>query len=219
MTKKQPFTRAPSGLYLPKDHHSVSDWDHNPEAIWSLDFTQFVSAPRSLRLSGDGAPGTISLFLCRVGTTPYLPQGRLITYHRIQHLSQAIMLYFRNQAALGTANRANTYELSIVSPSWGVDRRVNNVPTTIGTRTTSTTPDTWERFRTTWWNGTTPEGVPALTISLDKYIAGEWIQQGDWLYDTENMWATSDINRCGPGGFEVSYAYLWHDDTEVWGPI
>lgn len=219
MENKKRFVKHPSGLYLPKDHHSVSDWDHNPEAIWSLDDTQFVSVPRSLRLSGEGAPGTISLFLCRVGTTPYLPQGRLITYIRTQYTYQAHLLYFRNQAALGGADRANTYELSILFNAWGVDRRVNNVPTSIGAGATSTPPDTWARFRLTWWNGTTPEGVPALTISLDKYIAGEWVQQGDWLYDTENMWATSDINRCGPGGYEVSYAYLWHDDTEVWGPV
>ena len=82
----------------------------------------------------------------------------------------------------------------------------------------SFSPTIWERLRLTWWNGVTPEAQPALAASLDMEVAGEWVQQGDWLYDTGNFWADTEINRCGPGVYQAINRYYWIDDTQVWGP-
>ncbi|GAI34328.1 unnamed protein product, partial [marine sediment metagenome] len=55
-------------------------------------------------------------------------------------------------------------------------------------------------------------------VSLYKEIAGEWVQQGDTLHDTDNQWKDSEINRVGIGAITELGHKQYYDDTEIWAP-
>lgn len=200
------------------EHHSVSDWDFTPGAVYTLDTAQYVSSPRSLRIGGAGGSDDNTIFLCRITATLNLPQGRLVTYHRSQTGMLSKSFPFRNQAALGSASQANMYQVVITVGEWQFTKRVGGVLTIIATQALTTNPNVWVRDRVTWWNGVTPLNVPALSVMLERYVGDAWVQQGDWVYDEANLWKDSSINRCGIGAWEDIYYYSWLDDTEIWAP-
>ncbi len=215
--------KPPTGLSLPPtltppEHHSVSDWDKNADATYMLDTAQFVSAPKSLRISGPGSTSPDTAFLCRIADTLNLPQGRLSTHLRCEDTDIMIHIYFRLQSALGIVFLQNGYRIRYLGDSIALHKIIGDTPTPIGYFAVVTNINTWYHDRWTWWNGRNPDAEEALTVMMERYIAGEWVQQDDWLYDTENRWKDSDINRCGIGGYEFLGKWTWFDDTLIYAP-
>lgn len=213
------FLPQKRALLLPPKHHSVSDWDRSAATTYVLDDTQYVSAPRSLKVGGAGAEFALKLFLCREATTQNLPQGRIVTWHRRSAEGYWPGIAFRNQSALGSVSRDNGYELAVRHTGYSLWRYVAAAETFIGSRDLTTNNLTWYQDRITWWNGLTADGEDALTLMLERYLAGEWVQQGDWLYDTANQFKDSETNRCGLRITQHEDHPVWFDDTEIWGPL
>lgn len=200
-------------------HHTVSDWDRNPDAAWTLDDAYYISAPRSLKLGSLSPTDVLNIWLHRIAGAQCLPQGRIITYHRLTLIGEYPQVFFRNQAPLGSAVDTNTYRFMIERDFWYVDRIVNGIPHRLAIQDLETLALMWHRDRITWWNGESMEGISAITISLEREIDGVWVQQGDWVYDIANQWKDSAVNRCGIGYYQNADKYGWFDDTEIWVPV
>lgn len=201
------------------EHHTVSDWDFWDTASYDLYTGLYVSPPSSLRVFTPNVVIRNKHTLCRVATTLNLPQGRLVTAVYKTWDSQRLYYSFRNQAALGAGDHLNCYLVGITYSTWWIQRLVNGLLGWSDSQPNVATKNTWEYFRLTWWNGKTPAGVDALAATLEKYIAGEWVKQGEVVYDTGNQFKDSEINRCGPGIVGVEQGYpTYIDDTEIWGP-
>jgi len=210
------FTRK-GKIYLPK-HHSVADWDfENGATNRSLSATQFVSAPTSLKMISPTWVDTYETILCRIDTTQCLPQGEIRNWHykHEQHLDPAC---FRNQAALGSANHANCYSIYLAGTNCYLGRYIANVLSIRAQTTCQVTIDTWQHWRVVFWNGLNPDLLEALCVSLYREVAGEWVQEGETMYDTDNSFKDSATNRCGFIARFYAHIQYW-DDTEIWGPV
>jgi hypothetical protein len=129
------------------------------------------------------------------------------------------MAMFRNQAPLGQANYSNTYYVLNSSTQWGLVRRINDSATTIGYTGLSSSGLTWEHWRIVFWDGINPSYQEALCVEVYKEIEGEWIKQGDTIYDTASQWKTSEINRIGFHCTTANSKRQCWDDTEIWKAI
>lgn len=217
-SKKHELILPSSKLVLPS-HHSVSDWDKNPDATYTLDTGQYVSPPSSLRLSGPGSTNPDTAFICRTIETRNLPQGQLVTSWRSTFIDSDVMLYFRCQSALGIVFLQNTYRIRYIEGSIALHRIVGDVKYAVGYWAADTDINTWWRDRFTWWNGRNLDGEDALTVMMERYIDPDWIQIDNWIYDTNNRWKDSDLNRVAIGGYEHAGGnFTWFDDTEIWAP-
>ncbi|MBA7642498.1 hypothetical protein ES703_50193 [subsurface metagenome] len=201
------------------EHHSVSDWDFEHGATnRSLSAAQFISPPTSLRILEPTTATFMDVILCRVPATQCLPQGEVRSwvhsYYRNLHVAQ-----FRNQKPLGSANQNNGYQIYLAMNVASLGRYINNVYSERDSTTCETFVSTWTRYRVVFWNGTTPGDVAALCVNLYREVAGEWVQEGSTMYDTDNSWADSEINRIG---FRARSTYnhpQYWDDTELWAPV
>lgn len=200
-------------------HHSVSDWDFQDSLIYSLTPIYYISPPTSLKLERRGGYPAEGAVLCRIATTQNLPQGRVITAGRKAYDANNFKVTFRNQAPLGSSAMNNCYMATLEKTRWLLHSYIDGTPTIIGTQAATSDPGTWEFLRITWWNGMTPAGEEALAVTMEKYIAGEWVKQGDTIYHEANLWKDSEINRCGLSCYVIGADYyVWYDDTEIWGP-
>jgi len=78
--------------------------------------------------------------------------------------------------------------------------------------------DEWTHWRTVFWNGENEQGQNALAVQLFKEVEGQWVQQGDTYFDTDQLWKNSATNRMGIGAYNKSGAVYYFDDTELWIP-
>lgn len=205
-------------LLLPK-HHSIADWDFNDNTCRILDPALYISEPSSLRMYRPGPtepPAVIAL--CRIAETQCLPQGELRTWARSHVAAGEIVLTFRNQAALGTSNADNEYDWHIYSPFAQCVSRVGGDETILGSVPLTVETDTWYHWRCCWWNGYTPEAEEAICMEFYQEEAGEWIKKGDTIYDTNNHWKDSEVNRVGIRSCPTYTLTFYFDDTEIWGP-
>jgi len=201
------------------EHHSVADWDFTPGAGYALNATQFVSPPTSLMVAQYNGSHQRPAILCRIAETLCIPQGEVRTWHRTWSRAHPFRLYFRNQHALGGADYENTYYWDIANNLASLHRVVAGGLTPIGNFVVSFANNTWYHWRTVYWNGTTPGGTPTLAVMLFLEVAGEWVQQGVTLYDTDNQWKDSEINRSGLGYYVPAGVGGFFDDTEIWGAV
>lgn len=199
-------------------HHTLADWDYEQGALYrSLSATYFISAPTSLKYTIP-AGGASSVNLCRIPATQVLPQGEVRTWVRrpSPHFMPAV---FRSQAALGTADNLNNYQIHLTYTTALLVRYLAGVYSQRDNTTCYSAVDEWRHTRVFWYNGKTPGEVPALCVDLYREVAGEWIKEGETMYDTDNSWKDSAINRCGFRPlFEKNYP-CYFDDTEIWGPV
>jgi hypothetical protein len=199
-------------------HHTVSDWDFQFGAQYrTLDDTFFISAPTSLKL-GPPPGGWNNAVLCRIPATLCLPQGELRTWLR----SSTGFVYpalFRNQAPLGTANFNNGYYMRIAAPNLQLTRVIGGTPSVRDSCGGTFTVNTWTHLRFFYYNGLTPGEEEALCVDAYEEIDGEWVKFPDTLYDTDNTWKDSEINRSGFFSALSEGARNWWDDTEIWGPV
>ncbi len=200
-------------------HHSVSDWDFSAGISYILDNAFFVSPPSSLKLFGITAPAVLRLNLCRLPDTLNLPEGEVRSWTRYEHAMWPPRLFFRNQTALGSAVYSNTYFWVLQANVAYFARYFLGAYRVIGQFAISMNINTWEHWRCVWWNGTTPGHDEAIAVDLYKEVAGLWVQQGSTLYDTDNKWKDSAINRAGIGFTDRDNYDVWFDDTEIWGPV
>jgi len=200
-------------------HHSVVDWDfqHGPQ-YRSLSATQYVSAPTSLRFLKPTLGTWRNAVLCRHPDAQCLPQGEVRTWVWAYYTGRCVAL-FRNQKALGNAAFANTYGLFVTTATATLIRYINSVYSVRDSTTCIGHQNHWDHYRVFWYNGKTPGDVPALCVDVYYESAGEWVKQGDTLYDTANYWKDSGTNRAGFRGYsEANHPQYW-DDTEIWGPV
>lgn len=201
-------------------HHTVVDWDYSANITKTLDTTTFVSAPSSLKLTTALAENLLTAILCRIVNTQCIAQGEVRSWFKTNWSYSLYHLLFRNQAALGTSNMTNTYFWLIQWDRAHLYRYVAGVLSDIGiVWFTAITYSNWNHFRTIYWNGKNLAGVDALASELYREIAGVWTKLGDTLYDTDNKWKDSAVNRSGIGGRLYNTVFTWADDTEIWGAV
>lgn len=215
--KPPPSFTKKGDLLIPK-HHSVSDWDMQFGAPkTSLSTTRYVSAPSSLRVLEPTGDHYLDVVLCRVAETLCLPQGevRNWVWHKIIAVHTAC---FRNQAVLGTADRLNCYYVHLSGEIVRLYRIVGGTPSLRDQTTYQPFYETWTHLRVLFWNGLTPELVEALCVNLYREVAGDWEKEGETMYDTDNYWKDSEINRVGFIPYSTGNLEEYWDDTEIWGP-
>jgi hypothetical protein len=199
-------------------HHSLTDWDwQHGDTGRSLSDLFFVSAPTSLEMTA-GPERFLSNILCRIPATLCIPQGEVRTWVRGPHPSFTPCL-FRNQAPLGTSDHENCYFIGVAYGISYLYRRVDGSSYYPDTSVCYTAANVWLHYRTFWYNGLTPGEVPALCVDIYLEVDGEWVKQGETLYDTVNAFKDSEINRCGIRANVSSDTSVYHDDTEIWGPV
>ncbi|MBA7611136.1 hypothetical protein ES703_18360 [subsurface metagenome] len=203
---------------MSKSHHTLADWDFEYGAQYrSLASDYFISAPTSLKHTL--CPATIlNTVLCRIPETQCLPQGEVRIWCR-RYAGGFYPAIFRNQAALGTSNDINCYQIDISGNTAFFYRRLNHIPTLQGQTPCYNPAEEWVHYRVFWYNGKTPGDADALCVDIYVEVAGEWYKQGNTMYDTNPYWGDSEINRCGFGVQLLSGHTRWHDDTEIWGPV
>lgn len=199
-------------------HHSISDFDKTNNAVWRLSDTEFISAPTSLAIGGSECQEEDTPFLCKIADTLDLPEGQLETLHTGIPSGDNSVLYFRNQRANGGSNAENTYSMRIRGLKVEFRVWVAGIFTDLDEIALVTEDDRWYRDRITWWNGLDPHCDPALVIMFERYTGPDWTQIGEWLYDTNNRWKTSGINRCGPGGWQMDDNIIYIDNTRIFKP-
>ncbi|MCM8802844.1 MAG: hypothetical protein NC827_06010 [Candidatus Omnitrophica bacterium] len=205
---------------------ATNDWDFNTTS-WALDTSIYVSSPSSLRATG------VDYILCKYTGTTVLPQGRITTYFKGRYNYHGtpcwLGLMFRNQTAIGSAGRTNTYlavwASSSASPysDFTLYIDVNGTLTTLYQVSSyldrPDNLDVWNEYRLTWW---TDLGGAGLMVRFEFNRAGTWKKILNDLNHSANQWVNSTINRCGFGHpFDPTYymAFLdWVDDTIIWGP-
>lgn len=200
-------------------HHSVVDWDFRTGTVKVLYTDFYVSAPSCLLIYRSNGGIDYPAVLCRIAETLCIAQGEVRTWHRANDRTRSFFLFFRNQHALGGADYENSYLWAITGDWAYLSRYIGGVPVEIGHFAVSWANNEWNHWRTVYWNGKTLAGEDALAVDLYKKVAGEWVQQGETLYDTENQWADSEINRSGIGCWTQYGKVHWFDNTEIWGEV
>lgn len=201
------------------EHHTLADWDFQYGATnRSLSAEQFISSPTSLRIMKAGSGFWSDTVLCRIPATLVLPQGEVRTWVRSVDASKNVAT-FRNQAALGSANWANSYVLTVAYDKATLWRYIADVYTNVDETPCTDSVSQWGHYRVFWYNGKTPGEEDALCVDVYKEIDSEWIKQGSTLYDTTNAFKDSGINRAGFIPLSRYDNRQYWDDTEIWGPV
>lgn len=198
--------------------HSVADWDFEHGATnRSLSAEQFISPPTSLRILEPTTATFLDVILCRLPETLCLPQGEVRNWH-YGYYRNLHPIVFRNQAPLDSANFQNGYHIYLAFTSAILYRHTLGVVAERDRTTCETFINTWTHYRVLFYNGVTPGGVAALCVNLYREVAGEWVQEGETMYDTDNSWKDSEINRIGFNARSTyNHPQFW-DDTEIWAP-
>ncbi|MBA7589258.1 hypothetical protein ES708_31339 [subsurface metagenome] len=205
-------------IKLKSEHHTLTDWDFQYGAAGRLlDNSTYISEPTSLKMFTTNGRMR-SAILCRIPGTLVLPQGEVRTWIRVTRPNYCPAM-FRNQSPLGNPTFLNCYYIWLAYTTASLHRFVDGADTGVAYTTCYTVALTWVHYRTFWYNGKTPGDVPALCVDLYREIAGEWSKMGDTLYDTDNMWKDSEINRTGVWAWVADNEDEWYDDTEIWGPV
>ncbi|MBA7544146.1 hypothetical protein ES705_36494 [subsurface metagenome] len=200
------------------EHHTLTDWDFEHGGLYrSLSTAFYISAPSSLKF-GPSPAWWATYVLCRIPATLCLPQGEIRAWHRTIQPTIPLAI-FRNQAPLGTVNILNCYVVSISATALSLGRYVNGVGRAIDSTDGYWVGSTWIHFRVFWYNGKTPGEEEALCVDGYREIAGEWVKIGNTMYDPDNVFKDSEINRIGFASTLFAGVEAWIDDTEIWGPV
>ena len=200
-------------------HKSLVDWDFSAGTEKALDSTIFVSPPSSLRIYSTIYASNLRNVLCRVPATQCIAQGELRTWFRTNNNARAMRLMFRNQAALDSATNENTYAVKFESLQVSYERWVAGAGTIIGGVAGFIEDDIWYHLRIIYWSGVDLEGTPALNIELYREVDAAWVKQGDTIFDTQDKWKDSEINRSGLHADTYRDRIFYWDDTEIWGAV
>ncbi len=199
-------------------HHSIADWDfEHGDTYRFLSDDYYISPPTSLKhyTAVDWFGDAI---LCRIPATLVLPQGEVRTWLRKPD-GAIFVAIFRCQTVLGTSNFHNGYGIAIFNNIAMLRREIGDVGTTRDTTPCYMAYNQWIHYRVFWYNGKTPGEQDALCVDIYREIAGEWVKEGETMYDTDNSWKDSELNRCGLVAICEPGWSTWFDDTEIWGPV
>lgn len=191
----------------------TANWDFQ-DTIWELAIDRYISAPSALKQLRQADNAVLS----RLGHAYNLFIGGIDSwlFRATDGLTdKRIGLLFRNQAFPPNSNLNNTYLVRIDSESKAIlYRREAEAMTYIGEWNISWPATTWKRYMVTWWNGYNPQNTPCLVARLQEWDGAAWLDKGE-LYDVENKWADSGINRCG---LYLGQNFHYADDTIIWIP-
>ena len=200
-------------------HHSVSDWDFTHGTLYRfLDTTQWVSSPTSLRMKYTTTPNITGCILSNLVGCQNIPQGELRTWYRAPYVG-SVPFNFRNQDTSTTPSQTNCYAVNISNLYIRLLRIVGGVATTIGDVPFTWQANTWFHLRVKFWNGVNLSGEDSLCAEIYQEVGGAWVKLGDTLYDNQNKWKGSGVNRLGLRYQTDSSMPNWFDDTEIWGPV
>jgi len=209
---KNPLQELLRQLNKSLPHHSTGDWDYS-DNNWTLDSTDYVSAPSSLFRTA--AAGYTSV-LVKTSTVPIaqVKEGRIDTYAKMYTdtlaVREAIRIVFRWQDD-------NNYYYVVITPNsanlyWEIDKKVAGVITTIASGNISLGYDDWQRYRVTWWND-----YVGLVIRFEYWNGSQWVKVYD-AYDSANLWKATG----GRVGFYLANTlgapnYTKIDDSNIYG--
>lgn len=216
-TPQHPFP-GPKGLV--PIHHSVSDWNIYPaNTVYTLDTTEYISSPKSLKITVGPGPGHHHYFTCRVAATLNLPQGRCRTQMRLDgtYATQA-PFYFRIQRPIGVSSPYKAYYIAFTTTKWQLWTFIDGVDTMIDERDLVSASVNWYNRQVTWWNSITPLSEDALAVIVEQEVGGVFVEQGEWIYDTDNLFKDSTQNRVAVTAEVTTGHSAWFDDTYIWGP-
>lgn len=197
-------------LYPPNpSHHSAAQWNFS-RVNWELSLLRFVSAPRSLH----GTSGWNLSVSCNLPQALNVPDGRLVSWLWSTHALDP-WLTFRSQQNPIANDNAGYYRVRLgdTPPCWLHYIRTG-VTYLVGTWLVAFPPNTWTRFRLTWWSGSNLQGDHALVCRLENWVAGAWVDHG-LLYDTNDQHAADPQNAVG---LYMRATNDWWDDTQIWRP-
>ena len=201
------------------EHHSLADWDFQQgDTNRSLSAVRFINPPTSLLINNPGAGWFVDTILCRIPATLNLPQGEVRTWQYSAGL-YATPAIFRNQATLGNSDFDNCYYIYCAASTIYLTRCLLGHCSVKDTTTCTTFSNEWVHYRIFWYNGKTPGEAEALCVDVYREVAGEWIKEGSTLYDTDNHFKASGINRAGIFPRIYNAGDEFWDDTEIWGPV
>ncbi|GAH97702.1 unnamed protein product [marine sediment metagenome] len=198
------------------EHHSIEDWDRSQPSSILLTDAHYVSEPSSLLFSEYEEESYWGTILSRHVDAQDLAEGRIVTQFQARVAGYQAGFTFRNQAALGTSNYENCYLIVFFGSEWHLDYVTGGVEHGIGATSMDFPTYEWIKLRLSWWNGYSDNGLPALAVMLERYIDGEWVKQGDTLYDEDNHFKDSETNRCGLHALGQTIDVIFYDDTEIW---
>lgn len=194
---------------------TLADWDFARADEWhSISSDEYVSSPTSLKLYRADMTA-VEVVLCRIPTTLCLPQGEVRTWQYSANPTCRPAV-FRNQAALGSSNHQNMYEILVWEGNARLSYYADYNPYTVQTQPCTVPVGQWNHWRVSWYNGFTPGEVASLCVDLYLEVAGEWQKQGATFYHTPNRWKDSEINRCGFRQNRSANVSYYFDDTEIW---
>lgn len=207
---------------MKKVHHSLDDWDFDPDGKYSIDASQYVSPPTSLACPHEAGGSHYSWLFLKPALGSNIPDGRLITYERfLLDAGKEIRIYFRCQALPTNDIPSNTYELRFAANQCILYQRLASVYLQLAIEDLSYARNinTWYHQRLSFYSWLNASLETVLTITLDTEIAGSWVQQ--LTHDIiDPLWQDSANNRIGIALTGLHPAFTqWLDDTEVWRKI
>ena len=199
-------------------HHSLTDWDFQLDPLYrSLAADKYISPPTSLRFFKSSSY-VVGSALCRIPGTLCLPQGEVRNW-TWTGLTGKYPALFRSQAVLGTADYLNCYYISISLAEATLIRYLAGVGSNRDSTPCFGVQSEWVHYRIVWYNGITPGEQEALCVDVYLDVEGEWIKQGDTMYDTDNSFKDSAVNRAGFLSVAGGSIPMHWDNTEIWGPV
>ena len=196
-------------------HHTVADWDWVGPTNRDLDTGLYVSPPSSLRIGI--LPGISTVIgLCRVPDTLCIPNGRFQSWSRRLVIDNSYYWHFRNQAALGSADRQNTYVIDFSSIGTYLRYYLSGGSHSVASFDWLHPAGEWVHLRVTFEEVPNPANGKRLAVTLEREVAGQWLQLGNIAYENNNYWSDSAINRLGFEGY-CGANYVNHlDDTKIY---
>lgn len=187
-----------------------SDWDFSTTG-WSIDNTQYVSSPSSLKTTDN----TLAV-LCKHSGCTDLEEGRVVTQFRGSSDLLLLLLHVRNQSAVGAPAITDGYRvvrrLDGDSANCYVGRWESGAMVWSASfwdaSVAALAANTWYQYRVTWW-----QDWQGVRFRMEIWDGAAWVADGVDVTDGEDKWIGSGINRVGMQG----RANMWFDDTEIYG--
>lgn len=206
-------------------HHSVADWDFQPDSWAGLDDYTFISEPTSLAcpIKKSTYYQYVWVFL-KEALGGNVAHGKICTWLWISHATTSTPRFFFRAQSLppttaGAQEPDDCYLVLVNQNVCTLYRRINKSNTTVGSHPWDPplTEMTWNKIALTWETVTMPGG-DWLAFLVEQEVDEAW-KQYPLIYDTQNLWATSGVNRVGfriAGTRSTPGKASRVDDTEVW---
>ena len=200
-------------------HHSLADWEFEPNHRYYITADYSISSPSSLATPTPAGANYYYYCYLKYELAHNVPNGRFIAYFRQQEAWLLFRIFFRQQTPLHHLGNQNGYVLIYAPGDPGVQifRYIAAVQTYIGhINVPLYDRNTWRKLKFDFYQYITGAPMTTLRIEIFQEIAGAWVSQG-YVEDGVNAFANSPENRIGFAlwGPDPPYPSLI-DDIEIW---